>query len=55
MRVGHTRLGFSHITRWDKIAIVTEKDWVRLSVDLEDVVPGEVKGVTGAEPPDARA
>ncbi len=45
-----TRVGFSHITRWEKIAVVTDKDWVRHSVEIFGyLMPGEVKGFTPAE------
>jgi SpoIIAA-like len=51
-----TRVGFSHITRWEKIAVVTDKDWIRHSVDIFGyLIPGEVKGFTVAEEADARA
>jgi hypothetical protein len=51
-----TRVGFSHITRWEKIAVVTDKDWLRHSVDIFGyLIPGEVKAFTGAEEAAARA
>jgi SpoIIAA-like len=53
---GDTRVGFSHVTRWEKIAVVTDKDWLRHSVDIFGyLIPGEVKGFTTSELPDARA
>jgi hypothetical protein len=51
-----TRVGFSHITRWEKIAVVTDKDWIRHSVDIFGyLMPGEVKAFNAAEETAARA
>jgi hypothetical protein len=51
-----TRVGFSHVTRWEKIAVVTDKDWLRHSVDIFGyLIPGEVKAFTEAEELAARA
>lgn len=51
-----TRVGFSHITRWEKIAVVSDKDWLRHSVDIFGyLMPGEVKAFTTAEASAARA
>ena len=50
-----TRVGFSHVTKWEKIAIVTDKDWVRHSIDIFGyLMPGEVKGFTSDEESTAR-
>ena len=50
-----TRVGFSHITRWEKIAVVSDKDWVRHSVDIFGyLMPGEVKAFTTAQESEAR-
>jgi hypothetical protein len=50
-----TRVGFSHITRWEKIAVVTDKDWLRHSVDIFGyLIPGEVKAFREAEEMSAR-
>lgn len=50
-----TKVGVSHVTRWEKIAVVTDKDWVRHSVDIFGyLIPGEVKAFTTAEEPAAR-
>jgi hypothetical protein len=52
---GDTRVGFSHITRWEKIAIVSDKEWLRHAVDIFGyLMPGEVKGYTTKELSDAR-
>jgi SpoIIAA-like len=51
-----TRVGFSHITKWEKIAVVTDRDWVRHSVEIFGyLMPGEVKGFDLSEESAARA
>jgi SpoIIAA-like len=51
-----TRVGFSHVTRWEKIAVVTDKDWVRHSVEVFGyLMPGEVKGFGLSEESAARS
>ena len=51
-----TRVGFSHVTRWEKIAVVADKDWLRHSVDIFGyLIPGEVKAFTTTEEAAARA
>jgi hypothetical protein len=50
-----TRVGFSHVNRWEKLAVVTDKDWVRHSVDIFGyLIPGEVKGFADSEEQAAR-
>lgn len=50
-----TKVGFAHVTRWEKIAVVSDKDWVRHSVDLFGyLLPGEVKAFTTSEESAAR-
>ncbi len=45
----------SHITRWEKVAVVTEKDRVRHSIEIFGyLIPGEVKGFTADEQSTAR-
>jgi hypothetical protein len=51
-----TKVGMEHVTRWEKIAVVTDKDWIRHSVDIFGyLIPGQIKAFPGAEEPDARA
>ena len=51
-----TRVGFSHVTRWEKIAVVARKDWLRHSVDIFGyLIPGEVKAFATTEEAEARA
>ena len=36
-----TKVGMEHVTRWEKIAVVTDKDWLRHSVDIFGyLIPG---------------
>jgi SpoIIAA-like len=51
-----TRVGFSHVTRWEKIAVVTDEDWLRHSVDIFGyLIPGEVKAFALADEAAARS
>jgi len=51
-----TKLGMAHINRWERIAVVTNKEWLRHSVNvLGYLIPGEIKGYTIAQEGDARA
>ena len=51
-----TKVGMEHVTRWEKIAVVTDKDWLRHSVDIFGyLIPGEIKGFTMADETEARA
>lgn len=51
-----TRVGFAHVTRWEKVAVVTDEDWLRHSVDIFGyLIPGEVKAFTTSEEAAARA
>jgi hypothetical protein len=51
-----TRVGIGTLTKWDKIAVVTDKDWIRHSVDIFGyLMPGEVKSFTTDEEPAARS
>ena len=46
----------AHATRWEKIAVVTDKEWLRHSVNIFGyLIPGEIKAFTAAEEPDAQA
>jgi hypothetical protein len=51
-----TKIGVAHITRWEKIAVVTNKEWLRHSVNIFGyLIPGEIKAYTTADEGDARA
>jgi SpoIIAA-like len=46
----------AHPTRWEKIAVVTDREWLRHSVDIFGyLIPGEIKAFTTAQEADARA
>jgi hypothetical protein len=50
-----TKVGMKHVTRWEKIAVVTDKDWLRHSVDIFGyLIPGEIKSFTMADETEAR-
>jgi hypothetical protein len=39
-----TKLGFGHLSKWKRIAVVTDRDWVRHGVEMFSwMVPGDVK------------
>ena len=51
-----TRVGFAHINRWQRVAVVTDKDWLRHSVDIFGyLIPGEIKSFPTTEEDAARA
>jgi hypothetical protein len=50
-----TKVGLGHYTRWEKVAVCTNREWLRYSVDIFGyLVPGEVKAFTLAEEANAR-
>ena len=50
-----TKVGLGHYNRWEKVAVVTDKDWLRHSVDIFGyLIPGEVKAFTSAQELEAR-
>lgn len=51
-----TKVGLGHYTRWEKVAVVTDREWFRHSVDIFGyLIPGEMRAFTIAEEPEARA
>jgi len=51
-----TKVGMEHVTRWEKIAVVTDKEWLRHSVNIfRYLIPGEIKAFAAAKEADARA
>ena len=49
-------LGFEHASRCERIAIVTDIAWVKLTVKaIRFLIPGEIRVFTTIEAPDARA
>jgi hypothetical protein len=50
-----TKVGVAHLTHWERIAVVSDKDWLRHSVNLFGyLIPGQVKAFTLAEESEAR-
>lgn len=50
-----TKVGVGHYDRWEKVAVVSDKEWLRHSVDIFGyLIPGEVKAFTSADEADAR-
>ncbi len=48
------KLGMKHLGKWEKIAVVSDQDWIRHSVNLFGyLIPGKVKVFTVAEEADA--
>ena len=51
-----TKVGMEHVSRWEKIAVVTDKEWIRHSVNIFGyLIPGEIKAYPAAAEGDARA
>jgi SpoIIAA-like len=49
-------LGFEHASRCERIAIVTDIAWVRLTIKaIRFLIPGEIRVFTTIEAPEARA
>jgi len=51
-----TKVGLAHVTRWEKVAVVSDKEWLRHSVSiLGYLIPGETKSFSTEEEGAARA
>ena len=51
-----TKVGMAHVTKWEKVAVVSDKEWLRHSVSIFGyLIPGEIKAYSTAEQADARA
>ncbi len=38
------RIGFGHLSGWERIAVVTDVDWIRLAINaFRFLVPGEIR------------
>ncbi len=49
------KIGFKHLTSWDRIAVVTDVDWIRTAVRIfAFLLPGPVRVFQNAEIADAR-
>jgi hypothetical protein len=50
-----TRVGMEHFTRWEKVAVVSGKEWLRHSVNIFGyLIPGEIKAFPAEAEEDAR-
>jgi hypothetical protein len=50
------KLGMTHLTSWERIAVVADQAWIRHAVNvMGHLIPGSVKVFTLAEEPQARA
>jgi SpoIIAA-like len=50
-----TKVGLGHYTQWEKVAVVSDKEWLRHSVDIFGyLIPGEIRAFTPAEEGEAR-
>ena len=51
-----TKFGLGHYNSWEKVAVVSGKEWLRHSVDIFGyLIPGEVKAFTHEEEDEARS
>jgi hypothetical protein len=51
-----TKVGMEHVTRWEKIAVVTDKEWLRHSVSIFGyLIPGQIRAFRAAQEAEARA
>jgi hypothetical protein len=49
------KLGVEHLTRWERVAVVTDLDWIRLAVNaFRFLVPAETRLFATAQAPEAR-
>lgn len=49
------KLGIEHLTRWERVAVVTDVEWIRLAVNFfRFLVPGETKVFPIAQAAEAR-
>ncbi|HUJ67620.1 MAG TPA: STAS/SEC14 domain-containing protein, partial [Acidimicrobiales bacterium] len=51
-----SKVGLAHATKWEKVAVVSDKEWLRHSVNiLGYLIPGETKSFSTKEEAEARA
>ena len=51
-----TKLGFEHLARWEKLALVTDVEWIRLAVGaFHFLMPGRLRLFHSSESAQARA
>jgi SpoIIAA-like len=50
-----TKVGIGHYTKWERVAVCTDKEWLRHSVDvLGYLMPGEVRAFSVEQEGEAR-
>ncbi len=50
------KVGIGHLTRWEKVAVVTDVDWIRHSIGaFRFLMPGEIKVFSTNQAAEARA
>jgi hypothetical protein len=51
-----TKIGFEHLTRWDRMAVVTDVEWIKHVINaFRLIMPGEMRVFPTAEASQARA
>jgi SpoIIAA-like len=49
------RVGFGHLAGWERVAVVTDVDWIRLAISaFRFLVPGEIRIFPTSEASEAR-
>jgi hypothetical protein len=49
------KLGIEHLSRWERVAVVTDIDWIRLAVNVfRFLVPGEIRVFATSQAAEAR-
>ena len=50
------RLGIEHLSRWERVVVVTDVDWIRLAVNVfRFLVPGEIRVFGTSQASEARS
>jgi hypothetical protein len=50
------KLGVGHLTRWEKVAVVTDVEWIRHAVNaFRFLMPGEIRVFPDSQRAEARA
>lgn len=50
------RLGVEHLTRWERMAVVTDVEWIRLTMNaFRFLMPGQLKVFANGQSAEARA
>ena len=51
-----TKIGMSHLTRWERIAVVTDVDWIKHTMKFFSfLMPGELRAFSRSEAAQAKA